>query len=215
LSAGVVHEINNPLMGVMLLLQSMMSDKKISRENYKVFAQIEEGLKRIADVVTKLLKFARREKVTLEKVNINNIVRSVLPLVTREFELNGIELSVNYGRDIPFIKASVSEMQQVLINILLNAKDAVLDSESKKINVTTSSKDDAVKLKIRDEGCGIGKPILEKIFEPFFTTKSKKKGVGLGLFIVRTIMDQYGGKIEIHSKEGKGTEVVLSFSVTP
>ncbi len=214
LSAGMAHEINNPLMGAMLLLQNLMSEKEKGSEEQKTLSQIENGLERVADVVSKLLVFSRKERLVLKKTKINDIIESTLPLLAHEFDLNKIEFVKEYGKDLPSIAVSANAIQQVLVNVLLNAKDALLNSAPKKVAVTTYLEGEMVKIKIRDNGCGIKKEDLKKIFDPFFTTKPPGKGLGIGMSIVRTIIDQHRGKIDIHSEEQKGTEVVLSFPVS-
>jgi hypothetical protein len=108
------------------------------------------------------------------------------------------------------VEISINEMQQVLTNVLLNAKDASLNSDTKYISITTYLENDMVKISIKDKGTGIKKEYLDKIFNPFFTTKPVGKGLGLGMSIAKNIMNRHYGKIEIYSEEQKGTEVILS-----
>lgn len=214
LSAGMAHEINNPLMGAMLLVQNLASEQEEGTREHKALSQIEEGLKRITNVISKLLAFSRKEELVLEKAKINDIIKDALPLILYEFKLKGVELIANYAEDLPDVKASTNAMQQVLMNVLLNAKDAVLDSKSKRVTITTYLENNMVKVKIKDEGCGIKKEDMEKVFDPFFTTKPVGKGLGMGMSIVKTIMDQHRGRIDIYSEEGKGTEVILSLPLS-
>ncbi|MBU1006153.1 MAG: HAMP domain-containing protein, partial [Candidatus Omnitrophica bacterium] len=210
MSAGMAHEINNPLMGVMLLAQSISSEKDRSSPEYKTLLQIENGLKRIADVISKLLAFSRKEKLRLEKENINDVIDLTIPLVLHEFELNKISLVKDYTGNLPLVSIARNPMQQVLMNIFLNAKDAVLKSGNKEIVVKTYLENDMVKVKIKDSGCGIKKEDMSKIFDPFFTTKPVGRGLGIGMSIAKTIIEQHNGKIEFHSEKGQGTEVVVS-----
>ena len=212
ISAGMAHEINNPLMGIMLLVQNLASQKREEKEQ-KALSFIDNGLKRIEGVVSRLLAFSRKEKLILRKENINNIIEETIPFVSHEFSSNDIELVKDYGRDLPDLDVSANAMQQVFMNILLNAKDSVLDSESKKITIATYMENDAVKIKLIDEGCGIKKEDLRKVFDPFFTTKAVGKGLGMGMSIVRNIIEQHGGKISIYSEQKKGTEVIISLPV--
>lgn len=208
-SAGMAHEINNPLMGIMLLVQNLASQKREEKEQ-KVLSFIDNGLKRIEGVVSKLLAFSRKEKLILRNESINNIIEETIPFVSHEFTSNDIELVKEYGKDLPDLEVSANAMQQVFMNILLNAKDSVLDSGSKKITIATYMENDVVKIKVKDEGCGIKKEDLKKVFDPFFTTKAVGKGLGMGMSIVRNIIEQHGGKISINSEQKKGTEVIIS-----
>ncbi|NQV04589.1 MAG: HAMP domain-containing protein [Candidatus Omnitrophica bacterium] len=212
ISAGMAHEINNPLMGIMLLVQNLASQKREEKEQ-KALSFIDNGLKRIEGVVSKLLAFSRKEKLILRKENINNIIEETIPFISHEFVSNDIELVKDYGRDLPDLDVSSNAMQQVFMNILLNAKDSVLDLGSKKITIATYMENDAVKIKLKDEGCGIKKEDLKKVFDPFFTTKAVGKGLGMGMSIVRNIIEQHGGKISINSEEKKGTEIIISLPV--
>ena len=212
ISAGMAHEINNPLMGIMLLVQNLTSQKREEKEQ-KALSFIDNGLKRIEGVVSKLLAFSRKEKLILRKENINNIIEETIPFISHEFVSNDIELVKDYRRDLPDLELSSNAMQQAFMNILLNAKDSVLDSGFKKITITTYMENDAVKIKFKDEGIGMKKEDLKKVFDPFFTTKAVGKGLGMGMSIVRNIIEQHGGKININSEPRKGTEVIISLPV--
>jgi len=213
LSAGMAHEINNPLMGSMLLTQSLSSKKKKGSEEQKTLLQIEGGLRRVSNVVSKLLAFSRKEKLVFKKERINDVIDQAIPLISHEFNLNKIVLEKDYGKNLPSAELSNNAFQQALINILLNAKDALLSSTNKEVTISTYSENNMIKLRIKDQGCGIKKENLKKVFDPFYTSKPVGKGLGMGMSIVRTIMDQHNGRIEINSEEGRGTEVILSFPI--
>ena len=210
LSASVAHDINNPLMGIMLLLESLMLEKEKGTKEQEILLQMENGLKRIAGIVAKLLEFSRKGELTLNKMDINEVIDSGLPLILHEFALNEIHLAKNYGKDLPKVEISINEMQQVIINVLLNAKDASMNSHTKDISITTYLENDMVKISIKDKGTGMKKDILDSVFVPFFTTKPTGKGLGIGMSIVKNIINHHYGKVEIYSEEQKGTEVILS-----
>ncbi|MBC8473528.1 MAG: HAMP domain-containing protein [Candidatus Omnitrophica bacterium] len=214
LSAGMAHEINNPLMGVLVLLQSLMSEKKKTTKEYKTLSHMEAGLKRIREVISKLLEFSRKEKLSFKMVKINDLIESTLPLISHEFESKAIVLKKEYGKDLPEVMIAGNAMQQVLMNILLNARDAVSNSHFKKITISTYSECDTLNIKIIDKGCGIKKEVMEKIFDPFFTTKPVGKGLGMGLSIVKTIIDQHNGNIDVKSQEDIGTDIIISLPLS-
>ena len=210
LSAGVAHEINNPLMGIILLSENLMSEKEKGTKEYETLLQVDRGLKQIADIISKLMKFSKKEQVIFKRQNVNKAIDSSILLILHEFELNEIELIKNYGKDLPEVEISINEIQQVLMNIFLNAKDASLHSDAKQVTITTYLEDDMVKISIKDAGCGIEKKHLDKLFAPFFSTKPSGKGLGMGLPVSKNIMSEHHGKIEVRSEERKGTEVILS-----
>jgi|GEM_PF-1802477 len=214
LSTGVAHEIDNPLMGAILLSENLMSGKEKGTKEYETLSQIDRGLKQIADIISKLMKFSKKEQVIFKKRSINKVIDLSILLILHEFELNEIELIKSYGEDLPDVEISINEMQQVLINILLNARDASLYSDIKQVTITTYLEDDMVKISIKDKGCGIEKKYLDKLFVPFFTTKPGGKGLGMGLPVSKDIMNEHHGKIEVHSEEKEGTEVILSLPKT-
>ncbi len=213
LSAGMAHEMNNPLMGTMLLTETILSEKKKSTKEYKTLLQIVDGLKRISNVISKLLVFSRKEKIVLKIENINPIVNATIPLIMHEYKLKKVELVKELGENLPCVEVAKNSIQQVLVNILLNAKDAVLKTKLKKIKISTCLENDMVNIRVKDEGCGIKRENLKRVFDPFFTTKPAGKGLGMGMSIVRNIIEQHNGKIDIVSEENKGTEVIISLPV--
>lgn len=213
LSAGMAHEINNPLMGTMLLTETLLSEKKKGAKGYKTLSQIVGGLRRISNVVSKLLVFSRKEKIILNTEDINAIVEATIPLIEHEYRSKQVELAKDFEENLPSVQVGKNSIQQVLVNILLNAKDAVLNSKSKKVAISTYLEDNLVKIKVKDEGCGIKKENLKKIFDPFFTTKPAGKGLGMGMSIVRNIIEQHNGKIDIISEENKGAKVIISLPI--
>jgi len=210
LSADVAHEINNPLMGAILLLENLISETEKGTEEHETLSQIDCGLKQISDIIAKLIKFSKKEQMVFKRQSVNKAIDLIILLILHEFESNNIELIKNYGKDLPDVEISINEIQQVLMNILLNAKDASLHSGVKQVIITTYLEDDMVKISIKDAGCGIEKKYLDKLFVPFFTTKPSGKGLGMGMPVSKNIMSEHRGKIEVRSEEQKGTEVILS-----
>ena len=214
LTAGIAHEINNPLAVISGRLQMFMlsetDEKKLDQ-----FKKILEQIDRISTLLNKIMDFARVRKPELSSVDVRDILDKVINFVKSSFDKRGIKIIKNYS-DIPVIKADSSQLEQVFLNILINARHAL---ESKKedpkveITVNLSRTKDFVVIKIADNGSGIPRHLLNKIFEPFFTTKEPGKGTGLGLSTSLSIIKQHHGDIIIKSEEGKGTEVFIYIPV--
>jgi two-component system NtrC family sensor kinase len=217
MAAGVAHEINNPLAIIYeeagLIKDSLDPEfgQEISRKD------LEESLKIIMDatlrgrsITGKLLAFARKHDVETEPTDIERLVNAVLAIKQRELEVSGIEVRKELADDLPRVWIDPNQMEQVLLNLLNNASDAIESVEGKRIiTVRTGLKGEDVFVEVQDTGCGMSAEQMEKIFYPFFTTKKVGKGTGLGLAISYGIVKAVGGRIEVASELGKGS----SFSV--
>lgn len=209
LSHRVAHEISNPLMGVMLIVQCLKAEKETSVEQLKTLDQIEQGLKRIADIAARLKVFPRGKNLPLEKADINDIIKTAVLSISREFKENGIELAECYGKGLPDVAVSKNDILHVLVSVLLNAKDAVSEKSPKQVAISSYLEDNSVKIKIRDNGCGIKQDDADKIFSPLFTTKPVSQGLGINLSVARVIMELHNGDIEFNSEPQKGAEFIL------
>ncbi len=217
LSATVAHEINNPISGVLnlaMLLDRIMKEDGIPRERVaefrKYLGQIIDQTTRVGRIVSDLLAFSRRSKPQSSNADLNAIIRSTLSILRHRLELGNIAANLKLSDSLPLVECDGSQMQQVIINLVMNGAEACRNRGKGEISIETRHEENSIILEISDTGDGIPADVLPKIFDPFFTTKDDVKGVGLGLSVVYGIIDAHGGDIEVNSVPGKGT----NFKVT-
>jgi PAS domain S-box-containing protein len=201
LAAGVAHEINNPLTGVLAYAEDILEDlseKDPLREDVAVI--IQETL-RCRDIVRNLLDFARQEKLHLEKTSPNEVVEQTLTLVRKLPQFRNITIEKSLAEDIPEIECDIHQIQQVLLNLMINASEAMNESGTIKLSTRHSSEHDRCQLIVEDNGPGIGENLIDKVFEPFFSTKGTS---GLGLAVSWGIVERHRGVIEVESAESGG-----------
>ncbi|MCF8042163.1 MAG: two-component sensor histidine kinase [Desulfarculaceae bacterium] len=212
LAAGIAHEINNPV-AIMVeeagWIEDLMSDEgpmseETLSEIQRAVQQIQEQGERCKQITHKLLSFARKTDPTIKPVDINGLVGEVLGLVGQKSRYAGVKLTTALDKDLPRVAASPSELQQVLLNLVNNAVDAI-SSEGGTVKVTTSLENGAVRMSVSDTGIGIADANLARIFDPFYTTKPVGQGTGLGLSICYGIINKLGGEITVTSAKGKGS----------
>jgi len=211
LAAGIAHEINNPV-AIMVeeagWMQDLMSDGIQTEENRLEFEralrQIQTQGRRCKEITHKLLSFARKTEGRVQEVRINSLVQEVLELLSQRTRFANIEVKTELAENLPVFEASLTEMQQVLMNILQNAVDA-MERTGGTITVSTRREGGHLRISITDTGPGIPAGNLARLFDPFFTTKPVGKGTGLGLSICYGIVHKMGGRIEVESQVGKGT----------
>ncbi len=222
LAAGVAHEINNPINGIISLGEILKSQCDKNGNDDEIPTRIINEGERIAKIVRNLLSFARDWEEEPGPVDIIDIVSDTLGLIEKQISKNGINLSVNIPPDLPKVKALRQEIQQVFINILSNAQYALNQKfpgfdEQKTLEIRSEViETDGIK-KVRtlfyDQGTGIPEKVLEKIMNPFFSTKPKGEGTGLGLSISHGIIKNHDGNLEFKSMEGKYTRVTVDLPV--
>ncbi len=209
LAAGVAHEINNPLTGILGFAERAIR-KDPPPELRRDLDIIYDEARRAAEVVKNLLTFARRHEPTRQSVDLNDILEKTLQLRAYELKTSNIEVVTDFAPNLPRTLADYYQMQQVFLNIVLNAEQAMAEAHGRgKLMVKTEEMRAHIKVSIVDDGPGIPKENLSKIFEPFFTTKEVGSGAGLGLSICHGIVTEHGGKISATSKIGQGTAVVV------
>jgi signal transduction histidine kinase len=209
LAAGVAHEIGNPLASISSLVQELLTENISSFEKSSL-GTIHEQVHRIARIVRNLGDFARlypRQKVPM---NLRDILENTLNLVRYDKNFRKIEISTDV-RETPPIKIDPDQIQQVFLNLILNARDAMPDGGTLAISV--GLEDGSVEMRFADTGSGIDPEVRDKIFDPFFSTKGPTKGTGLGLSICYSIIKDHGGTIEIDSEKGKGTRFTIKIPV--
>ncbi len=207
LSAGVAHEVNNPLTTILTTAMLIQEDLDPNDPIYKELQIIADETLRCRKIVTSLLDFARQTEPTKALCNINDVVSESLVLTKKQAAFDDVAVVQDLAKDIPAINIDKDQMQQVLINLILNAMQAT-DSGGK-ISVSTNfiPEDEVVEIVISDTGKGIPSENIEKIFDPFFTTR--ESGTGLGLAIAHGIVDRHGGNIVVISDQGKGTTFLI------
>lgn len=225
MSAGVAHELNQPLnairMGSDYLNMALEQGLPVPPEQLReVTLDICGQVDRATEIINTLRSFGRKSEILEEPVNLNAPVRSVLLLVEHQFLLQNVEFELHLGDALPPVKAHNNRLQQVVFNIITNARDAVIERMRRdaglrgRITITTSHEGDTVTLSVKDNGCGIPATLREQVFQPFFTTKATGQGMGLGLAIVYGIVRSYGGDIRIDGVPTGGTEFSLTFPTT-
>ena len=204
LAAGVAHEINNPLTGVLTFSSLML--KKVDEKNpwKKDLENIVEQTTRCRNIVRGLLDFARQRKPDKREWDIHTLIEQTLTLVEKQAPFQNIRIVKEFKTGVPMLLVDADQIQQVFMNILLNAADAMAGNGGT-LTIKTDLKDGITEVSFADTGCGIAKEHLSKLFDPFFTTKETGKGTGLGLAISYGIIQSHGGDIEVESEVGKGS----------
>ncbi len=212
LAAGVAHEINEPLANILGFAQLASKSENISEQAGKDIDKIISASMHAREVIRKLLVFSRQTIPSKEKININKIIDEGLYFFEARCLKHGIELVKIFKNDLSSITADAAQLNQVLINLVVNAVHAT--PEGGKITVSTYENDEGVGFTISDTGVGIKEDILDKIFLPFFTTKDVNEGTGLGLAVVHGIVSSHGGSIDVESVAGFGStfNVFLPFN---
>jgi two-component system, NtrC family, sensor kinase len=217
MAAGIAHEINNPLAVIgekAGWIKDLLAEEDIAQsENFKEFEasirKIEYHVERAKKVTHRLLGFARRMEPIQETVDVNKTLSETIDFLANESRYRSIDIQSDYAPDLPKITSDSSQLQQVFLNILNNAIDAIGKNGEVMIKTKHLPKNSELSVEITDNGPGIPKEKIAKIFDPFFTTKEVGKGTGLGLSIVFTILEKLGGRIMVASEEGKGTTFTI------
>jgi PAS domain S-box-containing protein len=218
LSAGVAHEINNPLNGVINFAQ-LLKDEDTPRSEFEqrmIDGIINEG-GRIAKIVRGLLAFARAETHELEQVHFADSIETSIALFGRQFEKDGISFEVDLEPNLPMVRADGSRLRQVVVNMISNAHHALKAKkfdplEPKVFRITARRAGKIVRVEFYDNGVGIKREDLGKVFDPFFTTRREAGGTGLGLSVSFGIIRDFGGTINVESEEGKFTRFIIELS---
>ena len=207
LAAGVAHEINNPLTGVLTFSHLLRDKENLDEQDKEDLDVIIHETTRAGEIVRGLLDFARERPVAKEPLNVNEVIRQTVPLLGNREAFQQIAIQEDLAEDLPRVDGDVNQLQQVLLNLSLNACAAMPNGGT--LTISTSVGDGRVLVKVADTGCGIRKEHLGRIFEPFFSTKPVGQGTGLGLSISYGIIRQHGGDLKVQSEEGKGTTFTI------
>jgi nitrogen-specific signal transduction histidine kinase len=213
MATGIAHEINNPLTSVIGFSELLM-DRDLPEDIRADVKTIYEGAQRVASVVKRLLLFTRQHEPDRTYVNVNDIIAMTLNLRIYEMDTNNIKVITQLDPDLPGTMADGGQLQQVFLNIILNAETEMKATHGKgNLFVKTEKIDNTLRISFKDDGPGIAKENLERIFEPFFTTREVGKGTGLGLSICRRIIIEHGGRIYVQSKPGKGATFIVELPI--
>jgi PAS domain S-box-containing protein len=212
LAAGVAHEINNPLGGILNCLYNLRKGTLSPSRQEEYWSSMEDGVRRVQKIVRQLLDFSQQHEPAFALTDINHVVDRVLVLTTHLFASNRIVLETGFGQGLPNVMVDRHMMEQVLMNLVLNAVQAMKDGGV--LTIRTSVVEGICLIDVRDTGSGIPPAVLPRIFDPFFTTKSEGEGTGLGLSVSLGIVERHGGKILVDSEVGKGTTFTLCLPVS-
>jgi two-component system NtrC family sensor kinase len=220
LAASVVHEINNPIAGILNLIMLMkrivvedsIGSRQIDQFN-QYLALMETETRRTSRIVSNLLAFSRQSKIELKRISLNRLIEQTLFLNSNLLKIAGVKVNTDLDPNLPDLVGSEDQLQQVFMNLVSNAAEAMEAGDGGRLNIETTYAlgDDTAEVDFRDNGIGIPEENISKLFEPFFTTKKKGKGVGLGLSVAYGIIQEHGGSIYVKSKVGKGTTFRVKF----
>ena len=226
MAAGIAHELNQPLVGVRGLAEHILialeRGWELTQEKLKErLTTIVEQADRMSHIIDHVRMFAREAgKPELQSVQVNEVVRAAMSMLSAQFKSRGLELECELAEDLPDVLANPFSLEEVILNLIINARDAV--EERLEMNSSTApsrvllrtflekEKEERLKIEVIDWGIGIPEDILPNVFDPFFTTKEPNQGTGLGLSISQSIIEQFSGTMDIQSKLGHGTTVTIS-----
>jgi two-component system, NtrC family, sensor kinase len=211
MAASIAHEVNNPLAGVLMytqLLNKKMASNSLTPDTAQGYLnKMEAELNRSTKLIRNLMDFARQSDPMLKETDINSVIKLSLDLVLTAVQAKSINIKLELKTDLPPVKADPEQLQQVFLNLILNAVQSM--SFGGTLTLGSTQEDGHIKIIVQDTGSGISEANLKKLFTPFFTTKKEVKGVGLGLAVSYGIIQRHHGKIEVKSKEGAGTTFTI------
>jgi PAS domain S-box-containing protein len=209
MAAGVAHQLNNPLSGIILYAKLVMEEYELPAEAVEDLKRVLEDAERAKETVKELLEFARQTNQEMKPQDINEIVSRTMFLLENQSIFYNIEIQKDLAENLPGINGDAQQLNHVFMNIILNAADAMAGEGTLSIKTGYSDEKQAVLIEIADTGEGIPEDVLPHIFEPFYTTKEQGKGTGLGLSMVYGILESHGGTIRAESTIGEGTSFYI------
>jgi PAS domain S-box-containing protein len=207
LAAGIAHEVNTPIAGISSYTQMLLKETPETDRRKKILEKIEKQTFRAAEIVNGLLNFSRLNSSEFKDLDINQLIEDSLALLSHQLKLNNIRVESRYNLSLPPVYGNMGKLQQVFVNLFLNARDAM--PSGGELAVQTGMYESMVIIDISDNGAGISGENIRRIFDPFFTTKSIGKGTGLGLAVTYGIVQEHGGGIFVDSDSGRGTHFRL------
>src|SRR5262245_3608304 len=214
LAAGVAHEVNTPLAGISSYSQMLMQQIPDNDPRHQLLEKIHRQTSRASSIVNNLLNFSRVTEARYAPVDLNRVIDDTIQLLESQLRNTEIEIVRRYADDLPLAPCDAPKLQQVLMNLIINARDAMPQGGT--LDISTGADEDSVVISVRDTGLGIAPEHLSKIYDPFFTTKQIGKGTGLGLAVSYGIIRDHGGHINVESKLGEGTrfQITLPLAAT-
>jgi PAS domain S-box-containing protein len=209
LAAGVAHEVNTPLAVISNYIQMLAKQLPAGDARHALIDKIVKQTFRASEIVNHLLNFSRTGAAEFQPVSLNQVVDETLSLLTHPFRTGGVQVIRNLSPELPAVLGSGNRLQQVFLNLFLNARDAMPSGGM--LEVRSAAYNGTVEIEVTDTGAGISRENLARIFDPFFTTKATARGTGLGLSVSYGIIKEHAGKIEVRSTPGKGTSFRLEF----
>jgi len=211
LAAGVAHEVNTPLAVISNYIQMLAKQIPANDPRQKTIERIVKQTFRASEIVNNLLNFSRAGSIEFSEVDMNSVLEETLSLVQHPFRTARVNVIKNYTDHLPCVLGSTTRLQQVFLNLFMNARDAMPNGGM--VEVRTGAHNGSVEVEVTDTGSGISTENLNRIFDPFFTTKTSGRGTGLGLSVSYGIIKEHAGKVDVRSTPGKGTSFRLEFPV--
>ena len=211
LAAGVAHEVNTPLAVISNYIQMLAKQIPSDDPRQKTIDRIVKQTFRASEIVNNLLNFSRTGAAEFVEVDLNSLIEDTLVLVQHPFKTAQVNVIKNYTEQLPLVLGSATRLQQVFLNLFMNARDAMPGGGM--LEVRTAARNGSVEVEVADTGMGIPAEHLQRIFDPFFTTKASGRGTGLGLSVSYGIIKEHAGKVDVRSTPGKGTAFRLEFPV--
>jgi signal transduction histidine kinase len=209
LAAGVAHEVNTPLAVISTYAQMLAKQVAEDEQKSKILEKIAKQTFRASEIVNSLLNFSRTSPTEFVDVDLNRVLRETVNLIEHQLRTSGVQVLTGLASSLPIVRGNAGKLQQVLLNLFLNARDAMPDGGT--LTVRSWGETGFAHVEVADTGQGIPPEHLSRIYDPFFTTKGVKKGTGLGLSITYGIVQEHNGIIEVESQVGAGTRFRLEF----
>jgi signal transduction histidine kinase len=211
LSSGIAHEIRNPLFAVRNNIDYLERNYADSSDQQEVYQEIEDGLSRVSRIINSVLNFSRPHSLEFEQCSIQELVDRTMALLGKQLQNENVTVDIDIDPAMPRIEMDVHRMEQVLVNLITNAMKAMSPGGGK-VTVRAGVINENLELSVIDTGAGMNESVMKHIFEPFFSRSSG--GTGLGLTIVHRIIEQHNGNIKVESKEGVGSEFIVTLPIT-
>ncbi|MBW1735477.1 MAG: hypothetical protein JRJ71_13995 [Deltaproteobacteria bacterium] len=203
-TSGIAHELNNPINNISLIVESLLEDEDLSdEERSRLYRDLLEQSERTSEIVKNLLDFSRTDHSEVEEVRLDELVEKTARLIKNELRLHHIRFSKEIREPLPSLHLDRSGFQQVLLNLFLNAVQAMEEGGELRVSLGLTRRGE-LRMDVRDTGKGIPLSHLDRVFDPFFTTKKEGMGTGLGLSVSYGIVKKHGGRIEVRSRPGNG-----------